>query len=486
MLSSPNRFARDWITKALVQLLAGHLDVAARLVERFAEVNDPYVLERLVSVAYGAVLRGGLTATSQAAQLAAAIERLIFGRPKELVPDALMIDAARGIIEWAVAYKLLPESSLTGARPPYGFKPPGNPPTTERLEALYPHGEGTTHQTSYGEIFLSVLGYGDFGRYVIESGMDHFLKVPLSKPRPQPERPREPQFLVTRWRRFLRSLSAEQRERAEALNELPEGPTFLDALREFHASLTDEQSDLLGECWRRPTGRSPRQDFGYPAERAQRWVLQRTMTLGWTPERFGSFDRSLNRNDARNNHKNERFGKKYQWIAYHELLARVADNYHFGAWYEDEPDEFKGLYQINDREIDPSLPPVPYRELQERVPKHGTWPPLPIDFSGDLPIKVDFAVYGADYKAFLGDHATLPRPDSIAHIADQLGRTWLILYAHGAQYARTGEAERRYDSDMQFYNLNSWIVARSDLAETIRALPSELTRESPHPRAHGY
>ncbi len=312
MFSSPNRYARDWITKALGQLLSGHLDVAARLVEHFAAVNDPYVLERLISVAYGAVLRGGLAATSQATHLAEMIERLIFGRLNELVPDALMIDAARGIIEWAVAHGLLSESSLSAARPPYGFKPPGNPPTEDRLEALYPHGEGTTDKTSYGEIFLSVLGYGDFGRYVIESGMHHFLKVPLSKPRPQPELLKPPQFITSNRDHFVRSLSEEQRERAEALTKLPEDPSRSAALRELHTSLSKKQSELLSKCWRQPKRRSPRQELGYPAERAQRWVLQRTMTLGWTPERFGSFDRYLNYNDAsRDSHKNERFGKKY-------------------------------------------------------------------------------------------------------------------------------------------------------------------------------
>lgn len=35
LLSSPNRFMRDWVTKALVQLLHGHLDVMAALFERF-------------------------------------------------------------------------------------------------------------------------------------------------------------------------------------------------------------------------------------------------------------------------------------------------------------------------------------------------------------------------------------------------------------------------------------------------------------------
>ena len=481
MFSSPNRYARDWITKALAQLLAGHLDVAASLIERFATVDDPYVLERLVTVAYGAVLRGGLADTGQATRLAAVVVRLIFGRLHELNPDALMIDAARGIIEWAVAHALLPESALSAARPPYGFKPPSNPPTTERLEALYPSGEGTTDQTSYGSIFISVLSYGDFGRYVIESGMRYFLKVPLSQPLPQPELPERSQLLVTHWRRFLRSLSVEQRARAEVLTELPEGPTVVNALREFHNSITESQAELLSKCWRRPKGRSPRQQLAYPAERAQRWVFRRTMTLGWTPERFGSFDRYLHYGDAgRSSHKSERFGKKYQWVAYHELLARVADNYHFTEWPADGAVQFAGLYQIDGREIDPGLRPVPYRELQERVPKQGTWPPLAIDFPDELPGGVDFAAYGADYRAFLADHATLPRPENVARVADGLGRTWLMLYAHSGQNARAAEVERQYEGDEQFYSLNSWLVARSDLAAAVKALPAELQRDSPH------
>ena len=71
MFSSPNRFMRDWITKALARLLAGHLDVAASLIERFAGVNDPYVLERLITAVYGSILRGGLDHLPDAAHVAA-------------------------------------------------------------------------------------------------------------------------------------------------------------------------------------------------------------------------------------------------------------------------------------------------------------------------------------------------------------------------------------------------------------------------------
>lgn len=56
LLSSPNRFMRDWVTKALVQLLHGHLDVMRALVERFWTVDDPYVVQRVVAIAYGSPL----------------------------------------------------------------------------------------------------------------------------------------------------------------------------------------------------------------------------------------------------------------------------------------------------------------------------------------------------------------------------------------------------------------------------------------------
>lgn len=315
----------------------------------------------------------------------------------------------------------------------------------------------------------------------MEAGVRYFLKVRLNQARPEPDSPGKSQLVVTHWRRFVKSLSAEQRERLEALSGHEDDPLHLAEVLEFKASLTAAQSDLLDKSWRRPST-SRRPDLSYPTERAQRWVFQRTMTLGWTPELFGYFDRFLNYNDASSDsHKSERFGKKYQWIAYHELLARIADNYHFSSWYSDESDKFEGLYQINDREIDPSLPPVPYQEFHDRIVKHGTWPPLAIDFPITLPGSIDFTIYGTDYKAFLNDHATLPRPETVARITDSLGRPWLLLYTHIGQNTPTGEGERRRGrGDQQFYTLNSWLVARPELSTIIDKLFIELKNDSVH------
>ncbi|MGH3973638.1 MAG: hypothetical protein ACRDS9_09955, partial [Pseudonocardiaceae bacterium] len=101
----------------------------------------------------------------------------------------------------------------------------------------------------------------------------------------------------------------------------------------------------------------------------------------WTPKQFGEEDRYLGRGGhGREAHKAERWGKKYQWMAYHELLARVADNFHTARRYSDLR-SYEGLYQlIGDREIDPSLPPVPFHQLLKPETGNDTWRPSAVNF----------------------------------------------------------------------------------------------------------
>ena len=57
MFTTSNRFLRDRATKALISLLTDQLDAATRLVDRFSDVDDPYVVERIYAVAYGVAMR---------------------------------------------------------------------------------------------------------------------------------------------------------------------------------------------------------------------------------------------------------------------------------------------------------------------------------------------------------------------------------------------------------------------------------------------
>ena len=178
LLSSPNRFMRDWVTKALVQLLRGHLDVMRALFERFWTVDDPYVVQR---VAADCVRRRCCAARPprrirRRRSLNSCTTR-VFTRPVR--PDELLLDAARGIEPVGGG-----PSSCCRTQPwtrldvPYGLKPPGPPPTEATLDAKYGWREGQPDDESYSSIHSSVLSMGDFGRYVVESGVHYVFALP--------------------------------------------------------------------------------------------------------------------------------------------------------------------------------------------------------------------------------------------------------------------------------------------------------------------
>ncbi len=100
-----------------------------------------------------------------------------------------------------------------------------------------------------------------------------------------------------------------------------------------------------------------RHKLALPVNIAQRWILKRVRDFGWTEDRFDQFDSNVNRySDAgRGAAKPERIGKKYQWIAYHEFLAHLADNLEFqGDYWSEERAVYEGPWQLSRRDIDPS------------------------------------------------------------------------------------------------------------------------------------
>lgn len=424
LLSSPNRFMRDWVTKALVQLLRGHLDVMRALVERFWTVDDPYVVQRVVVIAYGSLLRSTPEQTEQAKAVAELVHDLVFTRPMR--PDELLLDAARGVVRWAVAQELLPAANPRSWKRPYGLKLPGPPPLEATLEAKYGWREGQPDDESYSSVYSSLMSMGDFGRYVVEPGLRHFSRYRVGQDYPK-RRSREPRFVKSRWQGFIRSLNDEQ-QRALAERMFDPARSHIsrrDLLLGLEVDpLSETQRALLDAAFVYPKP----VNHAYPAENARRWIVRRTIGLGWIPKLFGPEDRSLSYMDGgREAHKAERWGKKYQWMAYHELLARVADNYHASRLYADgEP--YEGLHQIGDREIDPSLPPIDYRAFSENG-GHDTaaWDPPLIQLQEWPPARLDFSRYQGDIRRFLADTASEPSVARSMFVLDRDGDEWLVL-----------------------------------------------------------
>lgn len=76
---------------------------------------------------------------------------------------------------------------------------------------------------------------------------------------------------------------------------------------------------------------------------------------GYREAKHGEFDKNIGSGRGRTTIPNERIGKKYQWLALHELLARVADNFprREYRWSESEV-EYEGPWDPHVRDIDPT------------------------------------------------------------------------------------------------------------------------------------
>ena len=465
--TSPNRRMRDYLTKALTQLLSGSLSVLPSLIRRFDGVNDPYVVERLAVVSHGAVLCGGGAAPKAAVAAAQELKRVALADAQ--VPNVITRDAVRGIYEWCARHDLIDKRTYAEVLPPYGAVPPVKPRTKKQLERAYDRGkydrQGNYIRSPYGALFGSIFDMGDFGRYVVEPEVRQFTQYPLSQPRPAKRkvRVRRPD------KRKLAELEATLSTDQVALKK-KEPSRFVD-------SLNEQRQRLLLEALDPHPARDTKAT--YPAELAQRWIFERVLALGWTPERFDDFERTYLRDWGYSAHRGERFGKKYQWIALRELVARIADNFHIDRMtngFEDQLVTYEEPWQFFGRDIDPTLPP-PLRKRNEDgsfelsakfASDDEVWwtPPGPSYRRDDPPVGEGWAV-GTD---------DIPQFEPLVRRKDRSGTRWVVLHAYYHWDDEVSEDEESHSrrSRHLWSHIYSWLVQPADR----NALVSYLERHS--------
>lgn len=182
---------------------------------------------------------------------------------------------------------------------------------------------------------------------------------------------------------------------------------------------------------------------------AQQWIMRRVIDLGWKTELFGEFDSRVS-SEGRSERKPERTGKKYQWIAYHEFLARVADNFEFtGDGWAKRTERYDGPWQAGFvRDIDPSC-------LLQKTKRDATircwWQPL--DYAWDaIPT----------HEEWLSKTDDLPKFDSGLLVVDTDSQQWCVLesYYHFDQPRMLAHDEER---EMSLPERQIWTQVRSYL-----------------------
>lgn len=263
LLSSSNRMLRDYTSEAMIEILRNEFDLCIVILKAFEKVNDPYIIERLYGVVFGACCKRRRKGNTVYIALAEYVYSTIFDQ-EFIYPDILLRDYARLIIE-----RFLWENpDYNGCIVHEKIIPPYKSFPIEQIDEDYINKkyDGGLWQIKSSMSFEGHGMYGDFGRYVFQSALKYF--------------------------------------------DVDEDEMYKQAM-----------SFIIN-------------DLGYTNE------------LDKGNNHWG-YDRSKTK-------KVERIGKKYQWIAMHNILARVSDQCDIDTDYSDTP-KFEGPWEPFVRDFDPTL-----------------------------------------------------------------------------------------------------------------------------------
>lgn len=482
-LTTSNRFLRDRTTKALVSLFEKRIHVLRQIIREFLNVNDPYVLERLFAVAYGCAMRG--RNDDAIAELATDVYEWIFkeGAPP---PHILLRDYARGVIEVALHRGMRLDIDVQKIRPPYKSEWPSfDIPAPEELKKYGEWREDMPDEEwARVHLYKSVMGIEDFARYIIgtNSGKFGWSSHRLGEPRKPSRKEMHETFVQSLtgkqkkdWERYhtgrmnlklYRRL--DQSERTEIFKHEFTEEELEKAIASSEQSLRktlDKKELKIFEEYVIPYLNDPYKDEHlFDLSIIQCWILQRVFDLGWTVELFGRFDRNVNRYlYGREAHKPERIGKKYQWIAYHECLARVSDNFEFkGESWSDQPENYEGPWQIGFvRDIDSSCL-LKQTRRESWKPHTNTWCfPIPYDTWDAEPDDIKWLKSSEDLPAIEPlIEVTNPENDS----------KWLVMEAFYRWEQPTPPEEDRFEIPRHeiWYVIKGYIIKKSDMEELFK------------------
>ncbi|KYH30690.1 hypothetical protein MOMUL_29720 [Moorella mulderi DSM 14980] len=367
-LTSSNRWLRDEATKSLACIFLNRPECILPLLERFQNVDDLYVKERLYGAVYGASLwmRNRVELLKK---LAVWFYEHEFNKGAPIL-HLTARDYARSIVEVAARFGALPEGiDLNKVRPPYL-----SPWPLEQVSSLTDCDSEKLGPGLRAISFSLSYKFGDFARYIV-ADVDKFV------------------------------------DRAN------------------------------GE---------PCIDF----EQALRWIYNRILQLGYTDVLFAEHDNPRYRYWDRFDHKHERIGKKYQWIAWQECLARLSDHCLLKPkWGETKPRTYEGPWQIvGARNIDPSC-----LIMHQQTP-HFPWPirdmyPLP---KATVEQYRQWVMNSADLSDFEQRLC-----NELLRLKDQDGQEWIVLYANYTWFTEREPGEERTRPPWRelYFQVRGYIVA---------------------------
>lgn len=184
---------------------------------------------------------------------------------------------------------------------------------------------------------------------------------------------------------------------------------------------------------------------------AVEWIFEK---YGYDAELHGQFDSSIGSGRGRTS-SSERIGKKYQWIALHEVLARVSDNCVMKSdqgWQDNETELYQGTWQPNVRDIDPSML-LRYSEWEDEKTIDAKWW-----------LTEQHENWAGSDKEWVHEHNDLPNPEALISVVDDNNEEWLVLegYQEWAEPKVLGKKQWDHPYKRMCYHVRSCIVSEDE------------------------
>lgn len=459
-LTSSNRELRDNSTKALVKLFQNNLFLLEKLIESFKSINDIYVSERLMAVAFGSITR--TKCIKQVKKFAEYIFDLNF---KNKIPpeNILLRDYARGVIEFAYNINLIDDIDISKVRPPYGSKLSEEIPTEDYIKRYYV--EDNKRFNTQNQLYSYVMDYSDFSRYTIGTNSpSNISKIPINS------------FLF--FEKAKESFTQEQNELIEAIegivNDYFSGTIKKEAekeIKEFISSLPEGFEKILNlnekkseNCVNYIIQKAKsisyiNEEGKFDLKDLQRLIIKDVFeTSNWNNEYFQEYDyRKFDYFNKKSFNLKEAIGKKYIWIAYHKWLSIIYDNFLIKDKYVSREYEiYDGTWNPLIRDIDPTN--LDFFSINKEKYKRGE----PTFWSPKLEIKTSNS-----NEEWISDKADLINPKQLIEFEKE-GDIWLNL---SSMYSWS-KTINNSDRDV-WYHLKSYIIKKEDKNNIIEDLPNK-------------
>ena len=482
LLSSTYIKHRDEATKALVNLLSEQVDVLIAIMRSFAKVDDMYIYERIFAVAYGVALR--TSSREGLSNLAKYVYDAIF-KHSNPPKDILLRDHARNIIEYA-SYKVgVTSVNMRKVRPPYSSDIPVWPTDDEVKHFHIDYDEPDFKErkgSEQNQIWESVKGgLADFWNKLASPVIEDFYPISIAEEKA--------------YQKACRMFKGEMKELAKMFSDakaycilngqtISSEKTYRDTILEMleesiEQILSKEQLVAINDVMIPfKVKELPLQRYyssRYPTNGVRNWLVKRAYELGFDVDLHGRYDRfAKDWTFRRSEDRIDRVGKKYQWIAFHEIMGILADNYKYRDDYANNGsggyELFHGTWQSFLRNVNPSMI-AREKSVNSDLSENGLEDEKHKWYKDESYDNWDYFGTDESWASLIED---LPDPVSMIQKVDDDGLEWLTLNNSVSWDEPRSIGKEKYQYKVKKHDVTMYVdailVKQQDVKKAIQSL----------------